>query len=210
MSISISWVAVKGVSKDAVLEALGLVDSGDVEDPDDLPECAWTELPGGWQIVAATEFDCAEPEYLAALSAGGLAIGFQISEVVMVSTAYGYEDGREVWSVVHDPDVDVDDIEVTGNPPAQLAGIRAELKRLKAEDTEGGVDYVFDAPAALSAALCGYRPDETPEGMDEPIFMTLEPVGRAAPEPVRRATPERTGQGGGGFLRWLGGLFGKG
>jgi hypothetical protein len=209
MSISVSWVAVKGASKDAVLDALGLVETGDVEDADDLPECAWAELPGGWQVVAATEFDCAEPEYLAALSAGGVAIGFQISEVVMVSTAYGYEDGREVWSVVHDPDVDVDDIEVTGNAPAQLAGIRAGLKRKQAEDAEGGVDYLFDAPAALSAALCGYRPDETPEGVEEPAFMTLEPIGRPAHEPARRAAPERAG-GGGGFLGWLGGLFGKG
>lgn len=70
MSFSISWIAVKGLNRQAILSALGLKESGRAGNRDRARfSCA--KVRGGWTLIYATEFDFASPERLSALSTGG-------------------------------------------------------------------------------------------------------------------------------------------
>jgi hypothetical protein len=102
----------------------------------------------------------------------------------MVSEAYGFRDGLEVWSVLHDPGrAGVTHLEVEGDPPSELTGIRDGLVR--EQEGDAGVDYLFNAPLDLTKAVCGYRWDEMqPEGTE---FMMLEPWGAATVKREPRA-----------------------
>lgn len=75
----------------------------------------------------------------------------------MVSGAFGAEEGRLVWSVQHDPEHGLEHLDIWGEPPAALEGIRdrllAELQTL--EDT----DTLFNAPVDLAATICGFDPN---------------------------------------------------
>jgi hypothetical protein len=188
-SLSLSWIAIRGPGKDAVLSALGLFEVDPTGRFHGRHELA--ELPFGWIIILAADFNYPSPARMAAVSVGGVALACSIDERVMYSVARLYEDGKAVWSVDHNGgDKGVYHLDVAGDPPPELAAIRT---RLTAEqDDEGGVkagvDLLFDIPAELSQALCGYRFDPLTEG---PAFTPLEPV--------------KTKRGG-----WLGRLFGRG
>ena len=78
----------------------------------------------------------------------------------MVSTAAGWDDGRESWSVTHDAQVDLKHLEVRGEPPREFARIRDELFAKQTEDT---CDYIFDIPVEVAAEVVGFRYDERQE-----------------------------------------------
>jgi hypothetical protein len=85
--------------------------------------------------------------------------------------------------VTHDPERDLDDVTVQGEPPRLLAEVRAELAGDKATDGFDAVDYMFEAPGRLADRLCGYHP-EAPLPVEWTI---LEPIDRKLrPTPVCR------------------------
>jgi hypothetical protein len=191
LNINLSWIAVKGLDKVAVLDTLGLA-----EVPPDVepfyPKQAVAELPSGWVIILAEDFMYPTPKRMAALSVGGMALACSIDERVMYSVARGYADGQAVWSVDHNGgEKGIYHLDVAGAPPPELAEARA--RRTALQDAEGGaeaeVDFVFEVPAETIEALCGYRFDSERE--DGPTFTALEPVKKA--------------KGGG----WLAKLFGR-
>jgi hypothetical protein len=170
-------MGVSGLSKKLVLGRLGLRETGETTSEPDFEVCCFRH-PSGWFIVQGPE-DFVSRDQLARVSKGGEAVGCYESETVMVSEAYGFRDGLEVWSVLHDPDRRGTPLEVQGDPPAELAGIHDDLMRRQAGESD--VDYLFEAPIDLTKAVCGYRWDEVqPEGTE---FMMLEPWGAAT---VRR------------------------
>ncbi|MCA3721378.1 hypothetical protein [Phenylobacterium sp.] len=112
---------------------------------------------GGWRFLMSEDHRFASRERVAAAAEGGSAIGVYLEEHVMVSGAFGAEEGRLVWSVQHDPEQGLEHLDVWGEPPAALEDIRdrllAELRTL--EDT----DTVFNAPVDLAATICGFDPN---------------------------------------------------
>jgi hypothetical protein len=77
---------------------------------------------------------------------------------VMVSAAAGWENGRRIWSVLHESDHGIDHLEIEGKPPAAFAAIRDGLAAK--QKTQGGrprVDYIFDIPINLAAAITGFH-----------------------------------------------------
>jgi hypothetical protein len=117
-----SWIGVKGRSKDEVLASLGLADTGrEVEPYSALFSC--TELPSGWFISCSGEFDYATAEKVGELSARGFAVACQLEEHVMYSGARAFNNGAALWSVVHDPDVDRHEVTVEGRA---ACGIRSD------------------------------------------------------------------------------------
>ena len=112
---------------------------------------------GGWRFLMSEDHRFASRERVAAAAEGGVAIGVYLEEHVMVSGAFGAEEGRLVWSVQHDPEQGLEHLDVWGEPPAALEGIRdrllAELQTL--EDT----DTLFNAPVDLAATICGFDPN---------------------------------------------------
>jgi hypothetical protein len=180
MSFSLSWIAVKGPSKDAVLATLGLVEAPEVEEANeeaDFPPAfdhSLAELPSGWIIILAKDFGYPTPKRMAALSEGGTAIACSIEEHVMCSVARCYADGQAVWSVDHNGgEKGSYHLDVAGAPPPEYAAVRDRLTAV--QDAKGGADaqadYVFDVPGDLSEVLCGYKFD--PERKDGPTFTAL-------------------------------------
>ncbi len=199
MGFKVSWIGIRGLDKVTVLQRLGFADAGPLDTELDAPfSCA--ELPTGWIIVFANDFGWVTPARVAALSSGAAAVGCQMSEGVMYSAAWGYEDGVQQWSLVHYLDEDKE-LEIVGNPPAEFPAIRERLTRDQEREGEG-VDYLFDAPIALTAALCGYRPDETTLET-QPSFTELTAAGPVPQVGARDQVKDSERVG------WLAKLFGR-
>lgn len=180
MGWSSSWVAIQGCAKDELLEHLGLVETGQ----DVLPgtrsapfSCA--RLPEDWFVLFSEDFDWAQPRRVLELSRFGLAVGCQFEDKVMMeSSICAARDGVELWRVFHDHEGSVYRLDLTGEPPAELAAIRDRLfqEQAKAGGEDAGVDYVHEAPFELGRAICGYRHDE-----DESAFVGLKRAGGVEP-----------------------------
>jgi len=156
VGLSLSFIAIRGPD---ALAGLGLAASGEPFRGEPLPppeEFVAFDL-GGWRFLMSEDHRFASRERVAAAAEGGSAIGVYLEEHVMVSGAFGAEEGRLVWSVQHDPEQGLDHLDVWGEPPAALEDIRdrllAELRTL--EDT----DTLFNAPVDLAATICGFDPN---------------------------------------------------
>lgn len=184
MGYAISWIAVRGKSADAVLDALDLARTGEFEDIPESPLVA-AALPDGWTLVQAEGFDAplVAARRLAPLSAGATVLALGVEDHVMASELTAYVDGVEAWHVAHDAQLAPDHLLARGDLPEAYAGIAARLRAEQAEaDAEGGgVDLIHDIPIALGHALCGYRHDVMPEadGEGAPPFETLVDRGGA-------------------------------
>ena len=180
-----SWVAVKGAPKVAVLEALGLSETGE----EVLPGARYRgiscgELPDGWTVVFSEDFDWASRERVLELSRLGQAVGLQFEDKVeMTAIATGAQGGAELWRVYHDNDKRR--LEVSGEPPPEFAAIRDQLMQAQEDDggEESDTDFLHDIPLETAKAACGYRADDW-----VPAFIGLVGPG-AEPEPVREARP---------------------
>ena len=166
MGVTTGWLALQGLNRESVLEAMGLVEVGDCSD---YLNCDYTcaDLPNGWFVVVANDRRFEVTQALKAVSAHGAALGGWMSETVMVSELYSYAAGAQVWSVVHDPDEDFHGAQVEGAPPPAYDEIRARLLAESEADADGdedGTDYLFDLPLDLSVAVCGFRPDAASAG----------------------------------------------
>lgn len=180
---AVAWVAFKDRSKDEVIQALGYVDTGEAAEVDDGLVCG--DLPGGWVTVVAIgdrAGDFSRSEILAPLSREGPLLSVEFSTTVMWSIIRAYADGVLAWSVEHNPEEGIGHLDVVGEPPPQYLALRDRL--LAEQEAEGGeeadVDLIFDLPALLSEALCGYQPEQAG---DQPDFTALSSPPRAAGQP---------------------------
>ena len=175
MGFSISWLAFKALSEMEVLKRTGFRDTGVYDEANESP-FSLAELPTGWTILFANDFDYGSAEHLIALSAGAMIVACQAEEHVMFSAAHCCAEGRESWSVWHDCERGRYDLSVRGALPAELEPIR---KRLIAKQDESGgarsnVDYTFDIPVELACELTGYRHDFSKFDWGQPHFTRLE------------------------------------
>ena len=160
MGLSISWIAAKGVGRDAMLKALGLAEIGPpITDHPVAPQAKFAAFElSGWTFVISSDNRLASRERVSAVSQAGLAVGVYLEEHVMVSGAFGASDGRLVWSIQHDPEFGLNHLDVWGEPPPALAEIQAKLRHEL--ETKDDADYLFDAPMEVAATVCGFDPNE--------------------------------------------------
>jgi hypothetical protein len=181
MGFRVSWFAVRGKDREAILADAGLRGTGAFEE---FPEAPFTgvSLPGGWCGVMSRSINDhhMSDAFLTRLSAGCEVLSAHVNETTMDSSAAGWRDGRQVWSVFHNAQQDLHHLEVAGDVPPVFAAIEARLRREQENDTE--VDYVFDIPVELARELTGYRYDRDPESDLEEPFEILEPVTQAPPK----------------------------
>jgi hypothetical protein len=181
MGESRSWVAIRGLER---AEVAARLDCADTDEPADRrAELALGQLSDGWLVIVCSRFDFVASRQLSELSKGAELAACQIEEHVMFSAAYGFRDGVQTWSVAHDPDKGLYNLEIEGTPPPELDAIRAQLR--SQQDAEGGeeadVDFIFEAASDLVAALSGYR-----HNYDDAVALTwLRPL-RTRPRPIRR------------------------
>src|SRR5262249_25593428 len=104
-------------------------------------------LPDGWHLlIVGRSQRFVDPALLATLSRGCEAIACFIEDHVMVSQASGWADGRCLWKVDHDSQA-VDQLQVTGEPPALFGPIREDLEakqRASDADAEANSDFLVD------------------------------------------------------------------
>ncbi len=178
MGFSISWVAFKGLAKTAALQRNGFRDTGVPDEANEAPFCA-AELPTGWVVLFSNDFEYGASEHLIGFSAGVTAVSCQVEEHIMFSAACCCTDSREVWSVTHDSQGGIYDITTRGILPAEFGPIKARL--IQEQDAGGGkaagVDYMFDIPVELAAALTGYRHDRLEFDWGQPHFTIVERAG---------------------------------
>ncbi|WP_395670322.1 hypothetical protein [Phenylobacterium sp.] len=166
MGFSLSWIASKGVDRAAMLERLGLADAGEPEPAVPVPPptkfAAFEQ--DGWLFVVSSSCGFASRERIAAVSQSGAAVGAYLEEHVMVSGAFAASDGRLLWSAQHDPEFGEEHLDVWGEPPSVLPGIKAKLLAAQEDDPE--VDFMFDVPTELAATVCGFNPNSFDSEVD--------------------------------------------
>lgn len=188
MGFSLSWLAIKGASRETVLSALGLRGTERFEE---IPESPLTGvlLPSGWYMVVSNRGEhpaFMEDKTLTRVSASNEVVTCFIEEHVMCSHASQWRDGRELWSLMHMADTGgIEHLEIKGEPPAFFFSIQ---ERLRAKQQEAGgkkaeVDYVFDIPVETAQQFTGYRHDRDIPGAGEKPFEVLE---------TTDATPKRS------------------
>jgi hypothetical protein len=184
MGYSQSWLAVKGKSRAAVLEALGLQGTGTREEIAESP-IVGAELSSGWYLVVTDRsgHPLTRNPVLQRLSAGCEVVVGDVEEHVMVSAAAGWKDGHDVWSVVHDGQRDMEHLESQGDLPAAFAPIRdqCQTRQQAAGGRKAEVDYIFDVPVELAQTLVGYRHDAAIPGLGDTPFEILTPTSSTSP-----------------------------
>jgi len=170
MGFKISWIGFHGLGKAEILDLIGAADTGVVEEVPESPLCG-AELPGGWYILFANDFEFVTEDLLARCAL----VACQLHEGVMYSAAYGYERGEQKWMLTHEGDQEITSLDVSGSPPSQFEGIRERLA--KEQEDEGGdaseVDFYFDIPVETAEAVCGYRHDRWDFAWGQPTFTVL-------------------------------------
>ena len=154
MGVSLSFLAIKGRTPEAIHRALDLTDTGTVA--------------GEWDYPRLDDADhrfVMEDEILARLSQGCEVVACRLSEGVMASDCLAWQDGTKLWEVEHAPDEDdVNHLVVEGTPPPAFEAIAARLRAQQAEedrkDSEMPVDYIWEIPIELANSLCRYRHDQ--------------------------------------------------
>lgn len=159
MGYSSSWIAVEGADPAQVLQALSLVETGEVRDEWWDPGRCWLRR-GAWLVVFCdgSDQEWLTPEQARALSQGRRVLHLEQSDTVMCDVLTGFENGAEVWAVHHDCNR-ADTPWVTGKAPTPYAAILAECRREQAESGPG-VDYLYEVVPLLGKVLVGFRHDE--------------------------------------------------
>lgn len=175
MGLSISWIAARGVPRPALLDTLGLKDSGPSHRsrPVPVPARFVAFESGGWIFVAAPNASLASRGRVRSASRGGMAVGAYLDEHVMISGVFAAEDGELAWSAQHDPNIDPDHLDIWGQPPEALAETQAKLV---AEGlTQPDVDAIFDVPILLAASQCHFDPNSFDIELDLTNLTTTNP-----------------------------------
>lgn len=198
MGIGVCKVSVQSGDRAAVLDVLGLYETGARLASDDLPPrgglWAVSTTPDGW-IHIVGDFWRADDWRLRDLSAHGLVVVSSVEEHVMVSDAKAYAGGAELWFVAHDPENDPEHdpqhLEARGELPPAFSGIRDHYLALSGGEDDD-VDHIIEVPLELAKAVCGLRPDfmieaDSPEMVFQVVKRNPEAlaVARAANRPSR-------------------------
>ncbi len=169
MGLSLSFLAVKGLSPQEIHRALGVTDSGVAAGEFDYPRPTMrgAALPDGWYLVLLNSVDhrfVTSEEVPARLSRGCEVVACRVEEHVMFSACLGWKDGAMLWQVAHDPEEDPHHLDVEGTPPAAFGALAARMRaKQEEEDRQTGqmpVDFIWEIPVELANSLCRYRHDE--------------------------------------------------
>ena len=154
MSRAFSWLSA-ALSPAQVLAALNLEDTGTAVGEGE-GEIAGAPVPQGGYVVAANAFWHAliHPAKLSALSLEASVVGCAESENANVSTAFLWQDGRQVWQITHLLDQGAEHLETEGEPPRETAAL---LKQAIARHRAEGLDAVYGVPAAVAKSCTGFR-----------------------------------------------------
>jgi len=172
MGFRLSWVAVRGKTREEIHQALAISATGVYEEFPESP-CTGAVLADGSYLVVK---DCGlyeDHKQLSKLSVKGEVIACFVHEGIMVSQAAEWRNGKKIWSVVHNSQKALGHLEAQGKLPPDYPALREQLEAKQAARV-GGPDYIFDIPVELAKSLTGYRHDADVITADEKGFEVLE------------------------------------
>ena len=175
MGLALSWMAVKGAPRETVFDRLDLEDTGEAVEAYGAP-ASWVELPNGWLIIMVRNMSFVTAKELQAASEGGRAVGCAFEEHVMYSAAWEFRDGRQIWSIVHEPNRGgIGHLDCAGDLPAEFTGIRDKAIAEQAADSgeDARTDFIFDVPLDTARAVCGFHHVDTVDDMRWLAFTEL-------------------------------------
>lgn len=177
MGLAASWICVRPGEIGSVIAALGLEDTGAVQDQQFFERGAYSlaKTPKGWDVLFAEGHDL----WLEPPSHPGEMIVAQVEEHVMVSGARLLRDGVEIWSVAHDPEIDPHHLEATGDLPKAFASLKKKALAEAEEDDEA--DLIFDVPNDLVEAVTGFSCNRDPRQGRMEWRLLVDPTWRPAP-----------------------------
>ncbi|CAN5579125.1 hypothetical protein BH11CYA1_BH11CYA1_48950 [soil metagenome] len=167
MGMAITYVGIKGKPDADLLKSLEVNDAGSAGlDCDYENEIAGIAANENWYLLIKYGNGEAlqRAELLAALSKNTRLVVSEVEEHVMFSASFGWENGREVWSIVHDSQAGEEHLAIKGAVPAGCAEIaRFSLKK---QEEENDCDYIFEIPIELARNIHGFRYDGNASGPD--------------------------------------------
>jgi hypothetical protein len=153
MGDAIIWLAFRGVERKDILERLNLKSA--TESDSDVFSAA---LPDQWHLVLGDGLGFMDDANMNRACADCSAVSCYLESHVMVSAAAGWEKGRRIWSVLHDYEEGPNNLESEGELPAAYPAICETLMaKQKAQGNRPRVDYIFDVPIELAAAVAGFH-----------------------------------------------------
>jgi hypothetical protein len=167
MSVHDSWIAVRDLPVEVLLDMLGLEETGEEDvaclagDP-----YAWGRTEAGWTMLYANFNGLAHPDNLRELSRHGTVIACDYQDQVdtLSGLMIAVRDGETLWKI----DVVGDLLETEGALPPEFGPILDRLKAL--DDADPDTAYLWDIPIDLGEALCGFNPFKS-----ETRFRSLRP-----------------------------------
>lgn len=177
MGFYVDWLSIAGLSKDEVFERLGLVDTGVATDFPKSNGFMWAVSPDGRVIIVTGRYGLYQPAMLAELSAGASVVAARAESNECTSSAWGYEDGKKIWTVEYNDDTHPD-VKMRGRIPAAFKEIRDRLLSKHASDEDKDAPYLFDGPSELAAILGGWAPENSIA--DDLEFFTARPKRKLA------------------------------
>jgi hypothetical protein len=153
MGASLSWVGVQAKSARQLLDALGMVDTGEVVAPGQC-EIAATQLPNGWFVIVCNQFwhRLVQPAAMQQASRGRELFGYSEYEAVNTALAFQYRNGAQVWQLSHVLDEGRDHLAVEGTAPAVTKSLLAAAIQAAARE---GNDAVFSVPGEVVRQVSG-------------------------------------------------------
>jgi len=177
MGFQVAWVAIRDVEPTDVLAFYNLASNGENgEYPEALISAV--ELPNNWYLIHFNDFlpSQIDDEVLLELSKLGHVISCQVHEGMMASVVRSYHAAKKLWSVVHNAQVGIDNLDVSGFVPKAFDNIYEQVEQNYKEDPHGGIDYYFDIPIELARSIVGYRYDYRLQLDDTHPFKSLDDV----------------------------------
>lgn len=192
MGYAHDWVSVAGLGKEEVLARLGIVDRGE---PIEFPrrgQTAWAITPQG-RVVVVMGYGRLSAGHVAEVSECASVIAARAEGNDCTSSIWGYEDGRQIWSVASEADdherLYDEEVEkgltMQGDPPSEFAAIRDRLLAERDAEDEDDQGFLFMAPVELAEVLGGWAP-EGEIGQDLQFFSAVSNQGGAQSPSVER------------------------
>lgn len=182
MGFSISWIAVRAENHDSIFELLG-VNPTDEEDEYFESKFSGSALKNGWFLLVGQgcENRLVSQHVLSELSSYGPTVACSIEEHVMYSSVEYWDSGSKKWSVAHDAQKGIYNLEASGALPNSFESLKTKVS--KDQEAEGGqnadVDLIFDIPLLLASELTGFKHDEDCESLAQPHPVVFKEKGIA-------------------------------
>ena len=173
MGYSLSWLAVRNISSESMLDRLALYPTG-ARAAYATETVSGQALPDGWFLVVARGCDhrIISESALSSVSVDTEVVACSIEEHVMVSSSEGWGSGKRLWRVEHDGQESTRNLTTSGLLPDPFAKVHAQaIEDQDAEDAGAReVDFFFEVPLVLAWEVVGFKHDENTSSLDYDDF----------------------------------------